>query len=164
MLKEFESLAQLDKDTLFLDLYAGVGLFGFALADKVKEVILVEQSATSVRLAHYNKAYHKLDKVFIQERSVDHKFLRGLVHFPGKRVAIIDPPRCGLMPEVSQQLQKTDTLDQLFYLSCNPKTLVRDLKVILEGSWQIESVTGLDFFPKTSHLETLVQLRPQGDS
>ncbi|MBL7684816.1 MAG: 23S rRNA (uracil-5-)-methyltransferase RumA, partial [Deltaproteobacteria bacterium] len=73
-------------------------------------------------------------------------------------VAMIDPPRKGLYPSVCEALVQSQKLKTLFYLSCHPDSLIRDLKILISGGWKIETVIPFDFFPKTVHLETLVKL------
>ncbi len=76
-------------------------------------------------------------------------------------IAIIDPPRKGLAEAARKSLCESKNLKQLLYLSCNPESLIHDLKDFLRAEWIIEQVIPFDFFPKTKHLETLVFLRPE---
>lgn len=149
--------AQFKEDTVFLDLYAGVGLFGLSLSKDVSKAILIEDSKNSGTLAQYNIDYLKLKHVKTLCQSVDDALpglLRLLKNFPVQ--AIIDPPRKGLSKDVAKLLSQSHSLEKLFYLSCNPETLVRDLKFFQEEEWTITQVIPFDFFPKTHHIETLV--------
>ena len=69
----------------------------------------------------------------------------------------LDPPRIGAQVSVLEEINKLNPY-KLVYLSCNPKTLARDLKVLTGYGFNIESVTPFDMFPHTSHVETLVVL------
>ena len=73
-------------------------------------------------------------------------------------VALIDPPRTGLMPPVINALCAADSLRELWYLSCSPESLARDLKKLTTAAWTVHKVIPFDFFPRTKHLETLVCL------
>ncbi len=154
-------LADWDRNTIFYDLYAGVGLFGVYFADCVGQVFMVEESRSSCELMQFNAAYHHLENAVICRDKVEEK-LPSLLAVPAeaRRVAIIDPPRKGLSEEAVKIISDEKILCQLFYLSCDPGALVRDLRALIAHGWRIEKVIPFDFFPKTKHLETLVLLRP----
>lgn len=146
--------------TVFFDLYSGVGLFGLVFAKHAGEVILIEENPASDKLARYNASYHNLENVRVLDGTVE-KNLPVLVEpFGDKRkIAMIDPPRKGLSAPVVECLKQTAALDTLFYLSCSPESLARDLNALTEaGDWQVESIHPFDFFPRTAHLETLVKM------
>jgi 23S rRNA (uracil1939-C5)-methyltransferase len=70
----------------------------------------------------------------------------------------VDPPRAGLGPEITTLLAQV-AAPALVYVSCDPATLARDLRDLMAGGYQIESITLADLFPQTFHLETVVHLR-----
>ena len=147
-------------DTLFLDLYGGVGLFSILLADQIKRAVIVEENPSSVRLAEFNIQYHQLPHLSVCLGSVEKKLGEILEQSISEQIiTLVDPPRKGLELEVSENLAKNETMDQLLYLSCNPKSLVVDLKKLVGRNWQIQKIIPFDFFPKTPHLETLVLLK-----
>ncbi len=150
------------KETLFLDLYSGVGLFGILLADLVAAVVMVEESATSVRLARYNLQHHGLPNATIKKGRIEDELPGLLVEaLLRQKVALVDPPRAGLSPKALTILKDANFISALIYLSCQPDSLVRDLGILTKTHWQIENVVPFDFFPKTKHIETLVLLKPQ---
>lgn len=161
LMNRIESLVRLDADTVFLDLYGGVGLFGVYFAKRVKKVLLIEQSPSSIQVARYNQRFHYLDNMEILEGPVE-----TLLEAHGKTVgadcfvAMIDPPRKGLSEKAAQHLASLTYLDSLFYLSCHPESLARDLGLFIKRGWKIQTVVPFDFFPRTVHLETLVVLKP----
>ncbi len=161
LMDRIDALAALDAKTLFFDLYAGVGLFGIVFADRVGKVVMVEEGTSSIELARYNTAYHALPYVEILPEKVEN-VLPLYLHTAQweRRVALLDPPRKGLSPEALECLIRSKNLTSLFYLSCSPESLCRDLRVFHEGGWSIETIVPFDFFPKTRHLETLVLLKP----
>ena len=146
-----------DKKTVLFDLYGGVGLFSVVLADQVKKVILIEESIASLQVAHFNKHYHNLDQLEIIPGKVEDR-LEAFLEKEFHNIIFIDPPRCGVSPTVLEILKKLNHLHCLLYLSCDPQSLVRDLKGFLKERWQIIRVFPFDFFPKTKHVETLVIL------
>ncbi len=157
IVSKIEGLIHWTKDTVFLDLYSGVGLFGIALADRAREVVMIESGFDSVKLAHYNVKYHGLDHVRILEGQVEVHLPEVLKELHGKPcVALIDPPRGGLAGSAIETLGQAQDLRSLFYLSCSPESLARDLKHLARVGWQAQKVMPFDFFPRTRHLETLV--------
>lgn len=157
--------AGLNKEALFLDLYGGVGLFGILLAEKVKRVVIVEESVPSIKLAQFNIAYHQLShKVEARSGRVEAELSSILTPLTTRDyrscIALIDPPRQGLSPSVIETLNQAEHLKTLLYLSCYPPSLTRDLKKLQE-KWVVKKIVPLDFFPKTEHVETLVLLKPK---
>lgn len=164
--KLFDKLCELDcwgPETVFYDLYGGVGLFGVGLSNHAGQVYLIEEYIPSVRLARYNVAHHSFKHFEVIEGKVEKHFPE-LLQRPElqnkKHVAMIDPPRSGLSPQSIKFLnQAIDRLDVLLYLSCNPKTLVENLSGLYKGGWKMEKIIPFDFFPKTAHVETLVVMK-----
>jgi len=72
-------------------------------------------------------------------------------------IAVVDPPREGLLPRALEALQARAP-KRIVYISCYPPSLVRDLKVLTGAGWKAKSCTAVDMFPHTSHLETVVVL------
>ncbi|MFH1801127.1 MAG: hypothetical protein ABH891_09850 [Candidatus Omnitrophota bacterium] len=159
ILSRIESLIEWQKDTVFLDLYSGVGLFGVTLADRAKEVVMIEECRDSVTLARFNVNYHRLAHVRIMEGKVETHLPKVLTERRGRPcVALIDPPRGGLANSAIETLGKARSLESLFYLSCSPESLERDLKHLSRAGWQVKKIMPFDFFPRTQHLETLAWL------
>ena len=153
----------LNSQTVFFDLYAGVGLFGITFADQVKDVILLEENIHAVRCARYNADYNHLKNVNIAAGQVEENFSEFLRRSAsGNSTAMVDPPRAGLSPSVRDMLcDAAGRLEALIYLSCHPGTLMRDLDDLISSGWRIQKVIPFDFFPRTRHLETLVVLKKQ---
>ncbi len=152
-------LEKWDKETIFFDLYSGVGLFGLVFANRVRNVIMIEESPVSDKIARHNVSYHNMGNVRVLDGSVEKHLPVFAENFSGRKVALIDPPRKGLSQSVIECLKLTTSLPVLFYLSCSPESLARDLRELtLSGDWKVDSVHPFDFFPKTKHLETLVKL------
>lgn len=148
-----------NSQTIFYDLYGGVGLFGIGLADKVKKVILIEECPSSSELARHNVQYHQLENFEIIAGKVEDALASSLPADAGsERVAFVDPPRAGLSERALALLTLAKEFSRILYLSCHPQALARDLKEFLQKGWRIERVIPFDFFPRTKHLETLVVL------
>ncbi len=154
-----KTLPFISKESIFFDLYGGVGLFSVGLYDFFQHVVLIEDSSQSVTLANYNKTYHQLNNLTIIEGRVEDVLSRQLDKCShNSLVAMIDPPRAGLSKEAKSVLTEKKAFKHLLYLSCNPESLVRDLKELGEAGWAMKKIIPFDFFPRTKHLETLVIL------
>lgn len=140
------------KDNLsIIDSYSGVGSIGFYLADKAKHVVMIESNEEACENATLTKnryEFHHVDVVL--GRAED------LIDTYDADILIVDPPRNGLLPEFIDKILLKE-YQQIFYLSCDAKTLARDL-VSLHDKYHIESVYPLKMFYQTSSLETLVFL------
>ncbi len=160
--QKMTELMRWNKESVLYDLYGGVGLFSVMFAKQVKQVILIEENAGSLRLAEFNKSYHQFNNWDILNGKVEVylETLKGLTNTENIS-AIIDPPRAGLSPLVRQTLAES-RIPQLLYLSCNPYSLKEDLKEFLKNGWKIKSTIPFDFFPRTRHLEVLTALENIG--
>jgi len=162
VIEKIRGLPIWNSQTTFFDLYAGVGLFGISLHDLVQKVVMIEDDIHSNTLAQFNKKIHHLESVEIHCGQME----RVLPTLLGKalqrnNVALVDPPRKGLSEATIKTLVKATHLNRLLYLSCNPESLLRDLKIFLQNNWKLVRIFPFDFFPKTKHLETLVWLEPR---
>lgn len=141
------------KETV-LDAYCGVGLFSLFLARKAKEVVGIEIDKQAVAYAKENareNAGHNL-KFFAGDVE---KVLAGL---PEKfSVMILDPPRAGCSKTLLREIFRRAPR-RIVYVSCDPVTLSRDLKVLTENHYTLTTVQPLDLFPQTFHIENIAVL------
>jgi len=135
-------------DEVLLDAYCGVGTFALSLADKVGQVIGVEEATGAVEDARLNAA--ELANVEFVEGSVE-AFLPRL----GRPIdlAVLDPPRQGCQPEALAALIELAPR-RLVYVSCDPATLARDARKLAAGGYQLVEVQPVDMFPQTYHIES----------
>ncbi|HSB74028.1 MAG TPA: hypothetical protein VLC12_00180, partial [Terriglobales bacterium] len=136
---------------LALDLYAGVGLFTVPLARSFEKVIAVESSQISYSDLQYN-APGNVQAV----HATTEQYLRSFSGTPD--LVVVDPPRGGLGEAVAPVLGRLQA-PRLIYVSCDPATLARDLRVLLATGYAIERAHLVDLFPQTFHLESVLQLR-----
>ncbi len=138
------------KGLLAWDLYAGVGLFSRALAHSFQQVVAVEG-------ADLLRSFKGEGRRAVEAAAVD--FLRGaVVQRETPELVVVDPPRAGLGAEVSGLLARVSAAEMV-YVSCDPVTLARDLKVLVGGGYRVAEVHMFDLFPQTFHLETVAVLR-----
>lgn len=146
--------------TFFYDLYAGVGLFGFLLADRAKRVVMIESAGPAMDCARHTRDTDLYMNVDIREGRTEEEFPRLLAEgIPEEAIALVDPPRRGLSPLALESIASVEGLGALFYLSCGPEALYRDLKNFTKRGWSVEKIAAFDFFPRTKHIETLVLLK-----
>ncbi|MSQ10184.1 MAG: class I SAM-dependent RNA methyltransferase [Dehalococcoidia bacterium] len=144
------------KTDLLIDAYAGVGTFSVLLAESVGRVIGLEESASSVRDARANG--EGIANLEFREGKVE-DVLPGLGLQPD--VVLLDPPRAGCHPTVIQTLIDHPPR-QLLYVSCDPATLARDLRLLVDGGFTLDLVQPVDLFPQTYHIECVSVLRWSG--
>ncbi len=147
--------ARVTKADRVLDLYCGAGFFGLALAPGAREVIGIEENPQSIEAARDSAAVSGLANV---------RFLAGdlgavlaSVDRTPNEVAVVDPPREGLLPR-ALELLVARAPKRIVYISCYPQTLARDLKKLLAAGWRGVACTPVDMFPHTSHVEAVVTL------
>ena len=142
-----------DNKVLF-DLYCVTGSIGQIVAPKAKKVIGIELIEEAVEAAKENAKLNGLNNC---------KFLAGDVAEIIKTIKdkpdiiILDPPRSGVHPKALEYVIKFNA-KEIIYVSCNPKTLVNDLKVLLSEGYKIIKTRDKDMFPNTPPAETVVKL------
>ena len=159
------------KGSLAWDLFAGVGLFARALTASFARVVAVESTPSATQALTANLKGTR----GIPVRATTLDFLRRSQKPNASRpdlivpdvivpdviipdLIVVDPPRVGLGAEITTLLVQVNA-PAMAYVSCDPATLARDLRALLAGGYQIESLTLADLFPQTFHLETVVHLR-----
>lgn len=138
------------------DLYAGVGLFTRVLAERFDAVIAVEVGAPAAEsLAAMARTNGKIEVV----HSPTLNFLRAQqLQRERPDLVVVDPPRAGIGVQAATILARIAP-PEIVYASCDPGTLARDLRVLTQAGYRCESVTLIDLFPQTFHMETVVRLR-----
>ena len=138
-----------------LDLYAGVGLFSLELARRFRHVTAVESGAPAAADLIFNAERAGLTNLRA-ERGTAEAYLEARDGAPD--FVLLDPPRAGLGKTVVSRLIALRP-PALAIVSCDPATLARDLAALLASGYRLESMTLVDLFPQTYHLETVVRLR-----
>jgi 23S rRNA (uracil1939-C5)-methyltransferase len=136
-----------------VDLYAGVGLFSLPLAQRCRQVIAVEGSASAAADLRLNARRAGLS-IDVQQAKVDDWISTLDV---GPELLVADPPRAGLGKTVTQHLVRLRPR-RIHIVACDPATLARDLAVLLNSGYRIDQMIVADLFPQTYHVETLVHL------
>lgn len=152
-------MADLNPDDIVFDLYSGTGTIALHIADEVREVIGVESVESAVEDAKKNAVMNGVSNcTFILGDLKDRltKDTAWLSNHPKPTVIIIDPPRAGMHDKVIEEVLELSP-QRIVYVSCNPATQARDLKLLCEGSaYAIQEVQPVDMFPHTYHIENIV--------
>jgi 23S rRNA (uracil1939-C5)-methyltransferase len=135
-----------------VDAYAGVGTFAAQVAPRVEHVITIEESPAAggdaeVNLAPFSNVTRVVGKV--------EDTLPGMT--PSPDVVIIDPPRAGLFSTVVEAILAS-AARRVVYVSCDPGTLARDLRLLVDGGFALGEVQPVDMFPQTQHIECVAVL------
>jgi 23S rRNA (uracil-5-)-methyltransferase RumA len=144
-------------DNVVFDLYSGTGTIAQIMAPIAKKVIGIEIVEEAVEVAKENSKLNGLDNIEFIAGDVL-KAVDSLDEKPD--LIVIDPPRDGIHPKAINKIIDFNP-GTFVYVSCNPVTLVRDLKVFIERGYEIQKVKCMDMFPRTPHVESIVLLQRQ---
>lgn len=149
--------ADIKKDDIIFDLYCGIGTIGICASENCKHLYGIETIDEAIEDAKKNAKINNLNNTSFYVGNVEDilpKFVEKNNIIPD--VVFIDPPRKGCERMVLDTMLKIKP-KKIVYISCNPATLARDLK-ILEYEYKIKEITPVDMFPYTSHIETVTVL------
>ena len=154
--KALEYAGLTGKETV-VDAYCGTGTIGMIASDKAGKVIGVELNADAVRDARNNAKANQIRNIQFYQNDAG-KFLVEMAGQGAKvDVVLMDPPRSGSTEEFMSSVVRIGP-ERIVYVSCNPETLVRDLKYFKKKGYRVAKGVGVDMFPFTEHVETVVLL------
>ncbi len=142
------------------DLYCGAGSISIYIAPKVKHVTGIEIFPQAIEDAHYNARMNDIDNCTFIAGDMKDTISKplSLIQNHGKPdVIIIDPPRSGMHPDIPFKIIEL-LPDKIIYVSCNPATQARDLKILCDGHYHLSQIQPVDMFPHTAHCETIASL------
>lgn len=139
-------------DKVVFDLYSGTGTIAQIMAPVAKKVVAIEIVEEAVEKAKENMKLNNLDNIEFIAGDVL-KAVDNVEERPD--LIVIDPPRNGIHPKAINKIIDFNP-DTFVYVSCNPVTLVRDLKVFMERGYKVEKVKLMDMFPRTPHVEAVI--------
>lgn len=152
--KALEYAGLTGKETV-LDLYCGVGTMGLYCASNAKKVIGIESVKSAVLDANRNAVINGIvNAEFICGRA-EEELPKLLEQGIKAEVVILDPPRSGCDPVLLEAVAETKP-DRIVYVSCDPATLARDIKILGEKGYRFVEAQPVDMFPHTGHVETVV--------
>lgn len=152
-----KELAALEQNDNVFDLYCGVGSLGIYMADQCRQVVGIEIISEAIEDAKVNAELNAIGNTkFVVgkvELLLDPSFITTYGH---PDVILTDPPRAGMHPDVIKHLIAAKA-KRIVYVSCNPATQARDLKM-LENDYKLVTATPVDMFPHTHHIECVALL------
>ncbi len=135
-----------------VDFYSGVGSISLPVADRCKNLTLVDSNEESIEFANKNIENNKISNA--KAICLPAEKITELI--TSDKIIVVDPPRSGMHPDVVERLLQEQP-SKIIYLSCNPNSQAMDLKLLKE-KYSIKSVNVFNFFPRTPHIESLVIL------
>lgn len=145
---------------VLVDAYCGTGTIGIIAADKAGKVIGVELNGDAVRDARNNARMNRISNIEFYQNDAG-KFLVEMAEQKAEvDVVMMDPPRSG-STEAFLDAVATIKPKRVVYVSCNPDTLVRDLKYLTKKGYQVKKCVAVDMFPFTESCEAVVQIQYQ---
>lgn len=154
--QEALKLAGLTSEDVVYDLYCGTGTLGLLSSRHVKTVLGIEISPESSLDARENARLNGIENVKIITGSVG-DILNKKEDYPPPTIVFIDPPRSGLDPLGLAEVVALGS-KKIIYISCNPETQSRDVKLLKEAGYAIQTVQPVDQFPHTPHIENIVAM------
>ncbi|MBR1883357.1 MAG: 23S rRNA (uracil(1939)-C(5))-methyltransferase RlmD [Clostridia bacterium] len=153
---------ELNKEDVLFDLYSGVGTIGIFLSKYVKEVYGIEIEEEAVLMANMNISLNEVTNCEYIAGSAEEKIEEFKMRNINPDIIVVDPPRKGLDEKCIENILELKP-KKIGYVSCNPATLARDLK-LLSDKYDIGVVTPVDMFPYTSNVECVVVLHQKKEN
>lgn len=151
--------AELKGDEVVYDLYSGAGTIAIYISQRAKKVFAFETVKSAVEDAKVNAELNYVSNVSFLEADLYKSFLPVVQKFnlPEPEIIIIDPPRSGMHPTTVEDVIKLSP-SRIVYVSCNPATQVRDIKLMFEAGYKLIKIRAVDMFPQTFHIENVALL------
>ncbi len=141
------------------DFYAGAGTISIYISNKAKEVYAIETVESSIKDAEENIKINNINNVKFIEADLYKSFYPRVeeLNLPKPNVVILDPPRSGMHKNTVEDIIKLSP-QKIVYVSCNPTTQVRDIKLLTENGYSLVKMRPVDMFPHTYHIENVALL------
>jgi 23S rRNA (uracil1939-C5)-methyltransferase len=154
-------MAKLRPDDVVFDLYSGTGTIALHVADEVRHVVGIEAVASAVEDAKRNAVSNGVQNCTFLLGDLKDTLLGSRLQgtpLPHPDVILVDPPRVGMHEKVVREIRRLAPRS-IVYVSCNPSTQARDMKVLCEeNAYAVDEVRPVDMFPHTYHIESVASL------
>jgi len=152
--------AELTGNEIVYDLYSGAGTIAICISEKTNKVIGFESVESAIDDARVNIGLNNVFNVQFFTADLYKSFLPIVEKnkIPNPDVILIDPPRAGMHGNTVNDVIKLSP-QKIIYVSCNPTTQVRDIKLIIEAGYKLVRIKPVDMFPHTYHIENVALLR-----
>lgn len=142
------------ENSTILDAYGGVGAIGIWVCNKASKITLVEENKNAVLMAEENFKLNGIENFEVFQGDAKEHFFNFQKENKIFDYVILDPPRSGCEKEGLNVISKLAR--NIIYVSCNPQTLRRDMSYLIENGFKPKFVQGVDLFPYTYHIESVV--------
>ena len=155
-----ELLAPTAKETA-ADVYCGIGTISLLLARKAGKVVGIEVVPEAVENAKENAARNDIQNASFLCAPAEEALPKLVVSGQSIDCLTVDPPRKGCDTQVIDAILASGA-KRMVYISCNPATLARDIKLLVAGGFKVQTVQPVDMFPRCGHVETVVLITRAG--
>src|SRR5699024_2324390 len=149
---------ELNKDDIVYDLYSGIGTISLYIANKAKKVYGIEMVAQAVEDAKKNAKINDIDNAQFLLGKSEEIFPELIKKGMKGNKLVVDPPRKGCDREVLEAIIKLNP-EKVVYLSCNPSTMARDIRYLVNNGYRGIEVQPVDMFPHTAHIECVIGMQ-----
>lgn len=153
MLKQAIDWLNLKSDEKILDLFCGIGNFSLPMAQRASSVVGIEGVASSVEMAKFNAKNNQIENARFFCQDLNESMAKAKWFNEEYDVLVLDPSRAGAFDILSQL--KLKRFARILYVSCDPVTLARDSKLIIDAGFKISKTGLMNMFPHTGHVETM---------
>ena len=150
--------AKFKKSDIVYDLYCGTGTIGIYLSSFVKKVYGIELVEDAIKDAKFNAKQNNVKNAYFYACDIKDFFIESKKEIEKPDTIILDPPRPGLHPDVIKDIIALSPT-KVIYVSCNPSTQARDVKIMIENKYKIIDIQPIDMFPHTPHIECIITLK-----
>lgn len=152
------SLANLNENDILIDAYCGIGTIGLIASKHVKEVYGVEIVEEAIKNAKINAKENKIKNSHYVCNKAEEQIVKWKSEGINANVIVVDPPRKGCDIKLLETIDEMN-IEKVVYVSCDPATLARDLKILIQKGYKLEVIQPVDMFPYTSNVETIAYLK-----
>ncbi len=152
-----------DKDTALFDIYCGVGFFSFLWHGDFGIKVGIDSEKLSIDCAKTTVKTSGSRAMKFYKGEAEKEFLSVFARNRKKRnILLLDPPRKGTSKKFLDELKNTAGIERIYYISCDPARMARDIKIITDRSnWCLDRVALFDMFPRTRHIEALIEFKSE---
>ena len=136
-----------------IDAFSGTGTIAMMLSKNIKKVIGIESVESSTLAAKLTSYENSIQNVEFVNGKVE-KELPKILKRENIGAIVFDPPRRGI-EEIALKSVIKNKIEKIVYISCNPATFARDVKILAENGYVLKKITPVDMFPQTSHIEVV---------
>ena len=154
-----EWIGETKKNTVFFDVYCGAGFFSFLINNAFDVKVGIDEDRVAIECAKNTLKNFDEDNIKFYKSNAEEKFCNIFEQYEHENnIVFLDPPRTGVKKNFLYKIKKMKSINRIYYLSCDPACLSRDIKILTsESDWKLKKVKPFDMFPRTKHIETLTE-------